>query len=557
MFIKQKVLLYKIMKTSVIIAGLMFGTMSMVRAQETVTTDTLTYHAIRIDTHHHILPWYNPDPGISYDHVLHLVWHFWSHMRRDYNGLPYYMNHQVWKPDVDDRRGIGGDQLFMALSSWRLWYQYTGDENVKENMKFIADYYLAHGMSPADCAWPDIPFPYNTNVYSGKYDGGMILGPGYAQPDKAGSFGLELIHLYKMTGHEYYLDAAVKIANTLAIHVQKGDADHSPMPFKVNVYTGETGALRANSPDHSVIGKSAYTTNWTGTLELWSQLRQLKKGETGNYKSAFDTVLDWMVKYPLQNNKWGPFFEDVPGWSDTEINAATFAFYIMQHRDLFPRWQTQVRGIFDWIYKELGNNTWKKYGVMVVNEQTAYRVPGNSHTSRQASVQLWYNYLSGDTTMKQNAVRELNWATYMVRPDGANRYPHDDIWLTDGYGDYVRHFLRAMAADPQLAPPGQDHILWTTSVIQKANYAPNINKYWPTNVDPSKVSKVLIYYQTFDKSGSEILRLRRKPSGVRAGNSELKEVKTGTDNGYTWQPLENGGILRVYHKNSGHVTIWK
>lgn len=33
-----------------------------------------------------------------------------------------------------------------------------------------------------------------------------------------------------------------------------------------------------------------------------------------------------------------------------------------------------------------------------MNEQTVYRVPGNRHSSRQASVELMYGVLSGDTT---------------------------------------------------------------------------------------------------------------------------------------------------------------
>ena len=33
-------------------------------------------------------------------------------MRRDPNGLPYYMDHQVWNKDFDDPRGIGGDDQF-------------------------------------------------------------------------------------------------------------------------------------------------------------------------------------------------------------------------------------------------------------------------------------------------------------------------------------------------------------------------------------------------------------------------------------------------------------
>ena len=106
-------------------------------------------------------------PGKSFNHIVHIVWNFWDTMRRDYNGLPYYMNHQVWNANFNDPRGIGGDQFAMALSSWRLYYPYSGNEKVKINMLFIADYYFSHGLSPADCRWPNLPFPYNCLIYSG------------------------------------------------------------------------------------------------------------------------------------------------------------------------------------------------------------------------------------------------------------------------------------------------------------------------------------------------------------------------------------------------------
>ena len=119
--------------------------------------EKLIYHPIRTDAKGMIIPWYDPDPGKSYNHIINQVWNFWDTMRRDMNGLPYYMNHQVWNPDFDDPRGIGGDQFSMALSSWRLYYAYSGNERVKENMFFIADYYLTHGLSASDTRWPFMP----------------------------------------------------------------------------------------------------------------------------------------------------------------------------------------------------------------------------------------------------------------------------------------------------------------------------------------------------------------------------------------------------------------
>ena len=516
----------------------------------------LVFHEILTDEKGDIIPWYSENPGTAYDHVINLVWNFWENMRSDLNGLPYYMNHQVWRLS-NDPRGLGGDQLNMALSSWHLLYRYTGNEKVKENMKFLADYYLTHSLSAPDALWANIPFPYNTLIYSGNYDGDMVIGKGYTQPDKAGSFGNELIDLYKVTGNESYLNAAIEIANTLAKHTETGDNDHSPLPFKVNVHTGEIGILKSNQGDGSIAGRSSYTTNWVGTLQLWEELIHLEKGNTSDYHKAFETILTWMKGYPLKTNKWGPFFEDIPGWSDTQINAVTFARFMMLNPDLFPDWEKEVRGILDWVYEKLGNDQWAEYGVKVVNEQTVYMTPGNSHTSRQAAAELLYASLSGDHRMRENAIRQLNWATYMVNTDGKNCYPRDEVWLTDGYGDYVRHFLRAMAADPSLAPADANHILHSTSVVSQADYAPDLNKRLGGRIPDSEIDFVKIVYRTFDNNSIETIRMTSKPTKILIWNNSIEERKDLNGEGWTWQDMGKGGLLKIRHDSGNVIKIYK
>jgi hypothetical protein len=525
--------------------------------------EMLIYHDIKTDASGKVIPWFSPEPGKAYSFVTQAVWHFWDTMRVDMNGLPYYMNHQVWKPGVDDSRGIGGDQLQMALSSWLLLYQFTGDERIKENMKFIAGYYLTHGLSVATAKWPNLPYPYNTLIYSGIFDGDMVIGKNFTQPDKAGSLGLELIHLYKITGTKrhgqtpsgIYLEAAINIANTLGNHIVEGDDKKSPLPFKVNAVTGEPGKLLSNDGDGSVASLSDYTTNWSGTMDLFLELIKMNKGNVSLYKQSFDNLLAWMKKYPLKNNKWGPFFEDVPGWSDTQINAITFAQFMMNHQELFPDWKIEVEGIFKWVYKTLGNKTWEKYGVVVVNEQTAYLVPGNSHTSREASAELQYVSLTGDSARKQNAIRQLNWATYMVDYDGKNRYPQDENWLTDGYGDYVRHFLRAMGAMPELAPSDEEHILYSSSVVQEVEYKNRTGANYMSNSDNPDLKNIKLRYTTYDKKGTEKIRLLSKPSKILLAGSSVAESDNLTINSFTWKPLKKGGILSINRINGNEITV--
>ena len=498
-------------------------------------SDTIVYHPVRVDNNGNILPWNNDQPGEAYDDVLKRVWKFWQNIETDSNGQKYYMNHQVWSAE-HDKRGLGGDQLMMALSSWDLYYNYTGDTALIKNMEYMADYYLEHSLSPAESKWPNLPYPYNMNVESGIYDGDMILGNQFLQPDKAGSFGNELIRLYKKTGKSKYLDAAIKIANTLAQKVKDGDADHSPWPFKINAVTGDTGVLVNQEVwyegmDKDVKNKkqeqkSSYTTFWTGTMDMFSQLIAMRKGNTREYQKAFQKVLNWMKKYPAQNNKWGPFFEDVPRWSDTQINAITYALYILEHPELDRQWKNTARNIIKWVYDSLGNQEYKKYGVVVINEQTAYRVPGNSHTARQAACDLLYAEKTGDTTAVNSAIRQLNWATYMVDDDGKNFYPTNAIWMTDGYGDYVRHYLRAMASLPALAPASENHLLRSSSVISRITYQPNE-----------------ILYTAFDEKGEELIKLAKKPAKVNGAHK------------WEWTPLKNGGVITIRRNNNRVVSI--
>lgn len=492
-------------------------------------SEQLVYHQIQTDSQGNILPWYSPDPAESYDHVILKVWQFWKNMKSCPNGVKYYMQHQVWDDPAEDPRGLGGDQLAMALSSWNLLYAYTGDGAVVENMVYIADYYVAHSLSPANALWPNLPYPYNTELHSGVYDGDMRAGKGFLQPDKAGSFAAELVVLYKITGNPKYLETAVAIADTLANKIMPGDQDHSPWPYRVHAQTGEVSL--------------PYTTNYTGTLRLFDDLIRLNQGHVAKYASAFKMLSNWLKNYPLKNNRWGPFFEDIPGWSDTEINADTLAWYMLEHPEWNPNWREDSRAILSWTRTMFENDAWLKFGVKPINEQTAYRVPGNSHTSRHASVKLLFAEKTGDNSAKAEAIRQLNWATYMVGDEGNNCYPYDMVWLTDGYGDYVRHYLRAMAAAPELAPKGQNHLLRTSSVIKSITYAPDS-----------------ISYTTFDDASQELLRVAFTPTRVTAGGKRLIRLESVADlsrqEGYTFNtPGDVPRVLRIRHDAAGDVEI--
>ncbi len=488
---------------------------------------TLGDHPIRMDAQGAILPWYSDDPATMYDFDLHKVWDWWRELPVCCDGQKNYMVSRVWDESYTNY-GVGGDQFAMALSSWAKLYAYTGDRRIVENMQYIADTYLQNSLSDQSSLWPGIPYPCNMTPLA-IYDGDLVAGPGFTQPDKAGSFGAELITLYKITGNSKYLDAATAIANTLSAHITPGDSLNSPLPFRVRASDGEVF--------------DNYTTNWAGTMRLFSGLIELGIGSHENYSTANDLLMQWLLDYPVQTNDWGPFYEDVEGWSNTQINPCALVRYILQHPTSDSNWRSHARMILDQTYERFADSSISDLGVFPIFEQTVYMVPGNSHTADFASAELLYAERTGDTSRVAAAVRQLNWATYMVDSDGKNRYPTDSVWYTDGYGDYVRYYLDAMASDPILAPVDMPHILRSSSTISNVTYSTDS-----------------INYATFDSNSTELLRMPKPPSRVVAGNTPLSLVAWPDSGelrleGWAWRALASGGIVQLHKSKSTTVGI--
>jgi hypothetical protein len=137
-----------------------------------------------------------------------------------------------------------------------------------------------------------------------------------------------------------------------------------------------------------------------------------------------------------------------------------------------------------------------------------------SHTARYASLCALWAEVSGDASYRERAIRSFNWATYMASDDGTVAVGIDrpdyynQCWFTDGYFDYVPHFIDGMAALPETAPRDSDHLLRASSIVQAIDYAP-----------------LNIRYRTFDADASEVLRLTFKPTRVLADGIALREVE--------------------------------
>jgi hypothetical protein len=154
---------------------------------------------------------------------------------------------------------------------------------------------------------------------------------------------------------------------------------------------------------------------------------------------------------------------------------------------------------------------------------------------------MWYER-TGEEWYREQAYRFFNLATYMTDENGVVRVGPQwpGSWFSDGYSDYIRHFLDGLGAVPEWAPVGEDHLLKSTSVIQTIQY----------NDDG-------IHYTTFDDHSTEVLRITEKPKKVSVDKKVLPESVNIEKNSWLWNPLEKGGILTINHSTGNDISISK
>jgi hypothetical protein len=254
-----------------------------------------------------------------------------------------------------------------------------------------------------------------------------------------------------------------------------------------------------------------YTAHIIAAVRLFDDL--VKLGKT-DYQKDRESIWNWINAYPMKNNIWKGYFEDIrldlENKNRDQLSPLETARYILEHRSQIPNWQEEVKGLIDWVKDTLGAQPF--FYAIPIHEQKFCNFVMGSHTARFAGLCAMYAELTGDAGCREMAMRSFNWASYMANSDGTVTVGIDrpdyynQCWFTDGYFDYVPHFLDGMAALPELAPDDEDHLLRSTSVIQQITYQTNA-----------------IHYQCFESGGCQRLRLSFKPVEILADEKPLPQ----------------------------------
>jgi len=526
--------------------------------------DSLLGHKIYRDADQRILGWYKPEiPGAVYDKVVRLSAGFLKNTPVEpITGLPMYMVTCCFEgPHMNPEKKIIAENwannpacVFAgAVQSLALQYHgYTGDREVIELVQGMLNQQLTNGTTPGNWLWPAVPYasadPFS-KVYQGamSWEGDGMRGDGLhvVEPDKIGELGFGYLMFYELSLDKKYLAAAINCADALARHVRDVTPDpsgftiysikQSPWPFRVNARTG--------------VVQSEYCSNVLEPVKLFTELLRINReialteDQISKYQKAADIAWKWLYSKsgPMTTFIWNGYFEDIPNDPDMsnrlQITPVELAKYLVMNPEKDKNIKIHVPSLIQWVA-----NAFKTEGMDAIKEQTWCYEPMGSHTARYGSACALYFELTGDPWYKDQAYRFLNVASYMTFENGivAVGPAWPGSWFSDGYTDYIRHFFDAMAAIPEWAPAGEDHLLRSGSVVRNIQYA-----------------RDQISFTTFDNEGDVVLRLTSKPTSITVNGKNIGSSGSVQDEGWTWTPIKKGGVLKMKYKSGNQINIIK
>lgn len=514
-----------------------FATLSTVDAAE------IAGRPVQLDAQGKLLPWPQAD-NVGYSYAAHVLSQ-WTILQDQLQRqrLPYFYCcvdfDRVSFELVPDRNWANSTAYLRGMFEGfveRL-YPYTGDRRTLTYLQEFVDYEMEHGLTPQGYTWSGVPYP-SADPGVADYRGWSPHGSDYVEPHLVGEDGYAYVRLYEMSGSEKYLRAAIHFANELVRNYRTGDAQHSPWPVRCYARDG-----RVEGP-----GMGPYSANVLGPISLFDELVRIGKGDLRGYRRTRQAAWHWLEQYPLMNNVWVGYFEDVaPSFGNmNSVIPLELARYVLLHPDKDPRWREHASALIEWV-----KNTpkWPKYlvhGATVTTEQgngTEFccNKPNEcceSHTARLAATEALYYSRTRDPRYREAAFRSFNWVTYFQGLPGRAHAPFSDQWwFTDEFTDGPRRVMDAFWAVPEWAPEDESHLLGSSSPVTRIAYG-----------------RGSVSYATFDADSEDVLRLDFEPDTITAGGRPLAaHIEPKVTEGYSFNRATR--VLRIHHRHAREIVI--
>jgi hypothetical protein len=274
-------------------------------------------------------------------------------------------------------------------------------------------------------------------------------------------------------------------------------------------------------------------------------------GDVKAYQTAWQRTRQWVLHYPVKNGLW------VDGHTDnltkgtgnlSNMSASNAALFIADFNDFDPSWKTTLPRLIKWteenfVFKSAEGEPHSMWGANIVSEQNDFMPKMDYQTARYAAQCANWYAVSGDEAYRDKAYRSLNWVTYCN--DSAGKAFESPVsknvnsWWSDSYGEGPRMFYHVFAALPDLAPAGENHILYSENVLNHVSYTGKEIKY-----------------TAMQKSGTEYLRLNFRPAAITIGGQKILQRTKQGDEGYTWKALQNGDYaVTITRKQAGEIIV--
>jgi hypothetical protein len=395
----------------------------------------------------------------------------------------------------------------MLISGAVRYYTFSGNTRALDLASQVADWHL-NNLTPAGFALPNLP-PSTVNWQPDGSWKGQDWG---LEPDKSAFMGISLLKLSAATNEDKYKSAALQIASILR-HLQRPDGG---WPFRVDPKTGEV--------------KFGYSESALWYAKFYNKVAEL----TGSAedRSIARRSLQWLLTNPVKTNNWSSLYGDVPTGMksyDQWVPLET-GMYLLDHSAEYPDGVTTAKEILGWINRTEIMDPGLHQGLPGIMEQTAYRVVLTHHVLRLATfyAKLWQ--ATGDRGCRDLAVQLANSVTWCLMSDGKMRLGlgrnGSRIPLVLVFND---QFADLMAAIPETAPTGENHILQSSSDVRRVAY------------HAGEIS-----YSTMGQA-EDTLCVASEPASITSGGKLLVRLPTleNAPGGWTFDPASR--LLRIRH----------
>ena len=411
----------------------------------------------------------------------------------------------------DQLWNIGGEFAFnhaILITGAVQYYAFCGDRRALDMAVTLADWDIANS-TPADAALPHLPPSVVTWHPDGSWEG-VDWG---LEPDKSAYMAIACLRLHAVTGRQAYRDAALRIADTL-VRLRQPDGS---WPFRVNPRTGEV--------------QQGYTCSQLWYVWLFERLAAVTGDRS--YAEMGEGAFRWLLENPVKTGRWVGLYGDIKSGVESydQWVALEMAMYLIDRRAENPAYVDQARAILDWVMRVLGVDYGFHPGVPGVVEQSAYRVVLTHHELRLAEVHAKLFEITRDPAHRAQAIEIANSVTWCLMSDGKMR---QGFWAHAQAAPLVlcfnEQFCRIMAAIPETAPDGENHILHGAHLFETVRY-----------------ERSRVRYRTLGAS-LDTLKVAGAPKSVRAGDRALREVEALREGRDGWAYDAQTHLLKVSHR---------